>query len=940
MAEQAISISRINEQLAQKEKLLHTINIVATTLLSVHDEDTFESAITKSMEILGSCVGVERAHIWRSGQENDRQVIYHIYEWDRFAEVKKPGIPLNGWMPLDTFPRWENIVKNGEIIHGTLSTLPPDIQDFFATYKLKSVAFIPLFLHDKFWGVFALDSVINERDFMEEEINILQSAGLMMINAILRDESLREINEEHGKTERLAHWYHSILDAIPLPISVTDDGMMWTYINSAAENFLGIKRKDMLGKHCSNWKADICKSENCGVVCIKHGIKQTYFKQNNLSFKVDVEVLKDLENKTIGYIEIVQNITEIEAMSKKQAEAEAASRAKSAFLANMSHEMRTPMNALLGIAEIHLNNKNIPEDIKKALGQIYESGDLLLNIINDILDLSRIEAGKMELIPVNYDIPSLINDTAQLNRLLYENSGIKFIIHVDENTPNNLLGDALRIKQVLNNLLSNAFKYTEKGIIEFLVYCEREDSGDMTSDISGSSNIKNKNVTLVFRLSDSGYGMTEEQIAKLFDEYTRFNEKANRETTGTGLGMSITKRLIDLMGGTITVESELGKGSVFTVRLPQKQTGTEVCGSELTNTLKNFSFQSLNLKKKAQFLREYMPYGSVLIVDDVESNIYVARGMLLLYGLKIETVTSGFEAIEKIKKGCVYDIIFMDHMMPKMDGIETTKILRGLGYKHTIIALTANALLGQEKMFLENGFDGFISKPIDSRELNHILNDFIRNRKPPELVEAARMKQQERESRYAADDSRQYYLFESNQKAFFAKDAVNALNILEKLYEKINNLNDNELKLFIVTIHGIKSALANIGEKQLSACALLLEQAASEKNLEVMLNETKKFINELKTLLLKYKPAKELNAETRKDAELSEGDVLFLRGKLQIIKKACGEFNKNAAKAALDEIKHRQWPEKINAVLEDITLHLLHSAFKKASAAAEELIKI
>jgi len=196
------------------------------------------------------------------------------------------------------------------------------------------------------------------------------------------------------------------------------------------------------------------------------------------------------------------------------------------------------------------------------------------------------------------------------------------------------------------------------------------------------------------------------------------------------LGMSITKHLITMMNGEIHVESKPGEGSVFTVRLPQMRRGTNVCGESSSKNLREFNFHDTSLERKSQIVHEQMPYGKVLVVDDVESNLFVAKGLLKPYGLQIETVNSGYDAIEKIQNDKIYDIIFMDHMMPKMDGIKTTEILREMGYKSPIVALTANAVIGQKEMFLSNGFDNFISKPIDSRELNHILTELIQNKKP------------------------------------------------------------------------------------------------------------------------------------------------------------------------------------------------------------------
>jgi CheY-like chemotaxis protein len=504
----------------------------------------------------------------------------------------------------------------------------------------------------------------------------------------------------------------------------------------------------------------------------------------------------------------------------------------------MSHEIRTPMNAILGIAEIQLLDKNLSPNAKDAFNKVYESGDLLLNIINDILDLSKIEAGKLELLPVKYDIPSLLHDTAQINLLRHESRPIAFSLQVDKDTPHDFYGDELRIKQILNNILSNAFKYTGEGAVELSVSAE-SDRGDGGED-----------VTLILRVSDTGQGMTEEQVSSLFDEYTRFNIEANRTTIGTGLGMSITKSLIDLMNGDISVESELSKGSVFTVRLPQKRIGSALCGTDLADRLRNFN--SAALTKKLRFFREYMPYGSVLVVDDVESNLYVTEGMLRPYGLKVEVVSSGFEAIEKIKSGKVYDIVFMDHMMPKMDGIEAKKILRAMGYKHSIVALTANAMIGRAEMFLQNGFDGYISKPIDSREMNVLLNDFIRDKQATEVVEAARREQGGKEP-VDREVTVQKTKGTSEAEKFFVLDAEEAIKILGDLYGKIHDLDNAEMEKFIVTVNGMKSALFNIGDQELSSAALKLEKAGEERNFTILASETSEFINALESLIMKFK---------------------------------------------------------------------------------------
>ena len=602
--------------------------------------------------------------------------------------------------------------------------------------------------------------------------------------------------------------------------------------------------------------------------------------------------------------------TTFELMKAKES-ADLSNRSKSMFLSQMSHEIRTPMNAILGIAEIHLRDKTLQQGAHEAFGKIYESGDLLLNIINDILDLSKIESGKLELILCKYDIPSLINDTAQLNRLRYDSKPIDLLIHVDENTPIDLFGDELRIKQILNNILSNAFKYTDEGKIEFSVSAE-----------SGEAD----NITLILQVSDTGQGMTESQLEKLFDEYARFNLEVNRTIVGAGLGMNITKRLLDLMSGNIEVESEPGKGSVFTVRIPQKRTSPAVCGKEIAEKLRSFRFNSTTIMKKTQFIQESMPYGSILVVDDVESNIYVIKGMLAPYGLKIETASSGPEAIMKIKDGNVYDIIFMDHMMPKMDGIEATKIMRDMGYTNSIVALTANALVGRAEMFMQNGFDGFISKPIDTRELNRILNELIRNKQPQEVIDAARQKSQpEGVSQPAINEG---------LAAATANDIENALAVLDEFIPAMNNDEQTAAtKLFTTTVHGMKSALANIGETALSDIALRLEQAANNGETSVISTETPEFINALRLLLEKIKPP--IKGETGENVNISQDDIHFLRNKLTDIKTACENLVLKDAKKALAELKHKTWPRKINDIINEISLCLLRGEFAKVVSAVD-----
>jgi len=624
---------------------------------------------------------------------------------------------------------------------------------------------------------------------------------------------------------------------------------------------------------------------------------------------------------TDGRTAQIQHSVDITEIIDAKEHAEQSSRFKSQFLSHMSHEVRTPMNAILGITEIHLQNDALLPEIQEAFGRIYNSGYLLLGIINDILDLSKIEAGKLELVPVNYDVSSLINDVVHLNIIRFDNKPILFDLQADERIPLTLSGDELRIKQILNNLLSNAFKYTDSGKVSLSITVDRGD--EHTDDAEW--------VTLVFRVSDTGQGMTSEQLDKLFDEYTRFNQEANRTTEGAGLGMNITKRLVELMNGDISVESSVGKGSVFTVRLPQKIVDTGVLGKEIVENLMHFRLGKMTQMNKAQqIVREYMPYGKVLIVDDVETNLYVANGLMSPYGLSIDTAGSGFEAIKKIKSGSIYDIIFMDHFMPKMDGIETAKIIRGLNYTKPIVALTANALTGQTEIFLANGFDGFISKPIDIHQLNSVMNKFIRDVYPAEIVDAARQLKNNLENSSGKPPSVNPELLK-----IFNRDAENAVIELEMIINnKQGSYGDEDIKLFIINVHAMKSALANIGETEISSLASKLEKAGRGRNNLFITEETPVFLSALHAIVEKNKLI--IDKNNKKGADNNQfDDAAYLYEKLAEIKNACAGYDKKTAKKVLTSLRKMKWPPPVIELMDKIAEQLLHGEFDEAAKLAE-----
>ena len=475
-------------------------------------------------------------------------------------------------------------------------------------------------------------------------------------------------------------------------------------------SFLLENHRSIFAKHGMDAGGVLSELENLCFDVVRNGtakIEETLTTLYGALIPCEITVVSVNYNDSQGFAFYLRDLRE----EKLRQAAEDASRAKSSFLSTVSHEIRTPLNAILGITEIRLMDSEIDIKIRDDLMKIYASSDILLKIINDILDLSRIEAGKLPISESKYETASFIGDIVQINLLHIGSKTVEFHLNVDENLPTHVLGDELRMKQILSNLLSNAFKYTEAGSVSLDI---------RIFDIPGSDD----KLMFEIKVSDTGVGMTKQQIDILFEEFTRFYQSESL-TTGTGLGMSITQKLVSLMGGKLSVESESGKGSVFTAQIPQsKLPNAKPLGAEVVENLRQF--KTINAYKGSDdIVRKPMPYGKVLVVDDVDINIYVVMGLLAPYELQVEEASNGMEAIEKVKNGGVYDIIFMDHMMPEMDGIEATKIIRELGYKKPIVALTANAVSGQSEVFLSSGFDDFLSKPIDVRCMHVILNRFV-----------------------------------------------------------------------------------------------------------------------------------------------------------------------------------------------------------------------
>jgi len=594
---------------------------------------------------------------------------------------------------------------------------------------------------------------------------------------------------------------------------------------------------------------------------------------------------------------------------KRREVAEEENRAKTRFLARMSHEIRTPMSAVIGITEIELQKSEHPPETEEAFLRIYSSSSLLLTIINDILDLSKIEASKMEIFPALYDLPSLIVDTVQLNMMHVGSKRVEFKLEIDERLPIYMIGDEQRIKQILNNLLSNAFKYTENGLVV----------------LSFGMETKGADIMLVLCVKDTGQGMTDKQLDGLFEiAFTRFNVQSNHAIEGSGLGMMIAHHLVTLMGGDISVKSAVGEGSEFTVRLPQKTSGTGVLGKDAVENLQNIETIQKSLKMVNKFMPTPMPYGRVLVVDDVDSNLYVARGALMPYKLTVETASDGYGALERIEAGELYDIVFMDHMMPGIDGIEVTKRMRRMGYENPIVALTANVVTGVSEVFLQSGFDGFISKPIDLHKLNACLNRYIRDRHPEEAKKAVA----QTKCTVSEVSGVSMGLMES-----FLLDAKKAVDTIGPLIESLKSdkkfeIDAQSLKSFVIQAHAMKSALANIRETELSEIAFALEQAGRKGAITTIKSKAPRFLDSLRKIITDNSP------EEMEDDSVDE-NIGLLKEQLLIIASACEEMDLAKAEEALAELKQLRHSKETTERLKEISNNLLYGDYDKAAELAK-----
>ncbi|MCL1882810.1 MAG: ATP-binding protein [Defluviitaleaceae bacterium] len=632
---------------------------------------------------------------------------------------------------------------------------------------------------------------------------------------------MRSVYESMEREHEITEHLQLMFNATPMVIMYWNKEHQCIDCNQAAASFFNLVSKAELTHEFHEyetefqpddtpsdqyWKEYLDKTFEEGYTRFEYAIRKGRRKDDEIVFLEVIGQRMKYKNE-VAVVTFANDISAHTAMltEKERSEIfEANSQAKSRFLARMSHEIRTPITAVIGISEILLQNSDINKETEEAITKIYNSSSSLIRIINDILDLSKIEAGKMSLIYDNYEPTGLISDVIQMNTVLLGSKPVNFVVKVDENIPTRLHGDELRIRQVLNNVLSNAFKYTENGSVEFTVECRDNPN-------------KEKFVNLIITVKDTGKGMTAEQLDTLFKEFTRFHEFGDRFTEGTGLGMPIVHSLLHLMSAHIDVDSNAGEGTTVILVIPQQSMDDEVIGAEASKRLEQF--ETGKRSKKITFVLEPMPHGSVLVVDDVETNRFVARGLLGFYQLNIETCNSGAEAIELIESGKTYDIVFMDYMMPGLNGIETTRALREMGYDKPILALTANVMIGKAEEFSSQGFNGFVAKPINSADLDAVLKKFIK--KPDTLDPQIYLE--------ADDGDIDDYYNRPEVKAMMRMDFVeNQSDAIIKIREALDS---NDYEAAEIIAHTVASLSRYMKEDALTKAASIAEESIIAKNI-------------------------------------------------------------------------------------------------------------
>ncbi|GHU04507.1 hypothetical protein FACS1894158_04950 [Betaproteobacteria bacterium] len=643
-------------------------------------------------------------------------------------------------------------------------------------------------------------------------------------------------------------------------------------------------------------------------------------KGNIRFYSVHITPMTDAYDLVDGLMVLMHDITDLEQARRK---AEAASEAKSAFLAHMSHEIRSPMNAIIGMSELAQREYGKTQCLEYIQG-IRIAGANLLAIINDILDFSRIEAGNLALHPAPYETASLLNDALTITRVQLAKKPIELITETDSALPSVMNGDESRVRQVVLNLLSNAVKYTKNGFIRFSASSER---------------VSDTKVRLTFRIEDSGIGIRVEDMSSLFGDFVRLDEMRHGNIEGTGLGLAITRRLCQAMSGEVTAVSEYGKGSVFTATLLQEVNDCRPMGPMAERMETRLTVQPIDF---------IAPDVSMLVVDDLPGNLLVAEGLLSPWKSKVFTCLSGREAIALVRERS-FDLVFMDHMMPGMNGMEATAVIRtmeeGKYRQLPIIALTANAVSGMREMFLQNGFNDFLAKPIDTSRLNKIMEQWIPGEKRRQVPKEEKNAPQVADFVIEGMDTRKGLARSGGSMKTYRKvlesycqDAAERLEIWGAVPDPGN------LNLLTSHFHALKSISASIGAQALSEELAFLEAAGKRGDLTAVagrLNGCREqlagLVERIRIALSTGNPAGEMPDES---GVLEKESATFPdKNALLRLQEALEAEKVGLADDILKELATQTLDPAMQAQLSAISDHILLFEFKEAAGEVDILTR-
>ena len=713
---------------------------------------------------------------------------------------------------------------------------------------------------------------------------------------------------KYGLFDPVKNAKNYIIDNLKEAVIVTDADHRFLFLNSMADKIITSINKEQ------------GYSTDDKIYSFIQG-SQDFFDWKDRHYQVEETVLKD--NELIqGYMMTIVDVTKIieqnHLMKRLVLQTEDANRAKTNFVSNMSHEIRTPMNSIVGITEILLRSRHSPKE-QEYLLNIQSSGRVLLTIINDVLDCSKMEAGKMQLFDEPYDTCSLFHDL----RISMENrighSGLELIYDIDQDIPCKLKGDMGRIRQVIINLVNNAIKYTEKGSVRFSVHVRQKNTDK---------------VMLYYEVADTGIGIRKEDQKILFDAFQRVEMDRNRYVEGTGLGLTISQNLVNMMGGVIEVESEYGKGSRFFFTIEQ----TIIDPTPVSAV--NYNGQKDNVTEKEAECLFIAPEAHILLVDDNELNLVVAKELLKPLRMQIDTAENGLQAV-KMVRGSQYDLVLMDHMMPVMDGIEAAKAIRALPedkyQKLPIIALTANAMVDARKEFLNAGMNGFVAKPIDFARICNQLKLWL----PKDLVrdvpkeEAKKLLADDLSDReIQPEDPQMGFSFEEGVKHCGSKAAL--MKTIRIFYRTIDSkankieqcLKEGLISDYVIEIHALKSSALLIGAVPLSEAAKELEDYGKQGKTEVLEEKTPDVLTlyrDLKNILRPY-------AEKEEDAkkEFSDGEWITA---LQQIHQCIEQFDLDGVDQIMEQLEEYQVPECIRESMDQLRVYV-------ADVSLEEIMEL